>query len=201
MRLSARIGEYYNRRKEGAQNNNTFRGSGNIQMSWGSAFGEFIQGQLQSNVYAHLNTVIPANDFEAHGSVVTRNQKYVHTFDRVQAQAYVINTSTKTGRFSYSLQDSHVCKAFSVTDNSNLPWNDPSPDLVETTSNGKFLAVGFCVPAPVTFSHTTQGSCPGVGIVQLLENDKVLRTTDITPNNITKPSAISGGVNYRERTH
>jgi len=151
---------------------------------------------MQSNIYSHLNTVLPANEAEAHGSVVTRNQKYVHTFDLVQAQAYVINTSTNTRSFSYSLQDSHVCKVFLVSDNSNLPWNDPSPDLVETTPDGKFLAVGFRGPAPVIFSHTTQGSCPGIGVVQLLENGKVLRTTNITPDIITKPLAISGGVNY-----
>ena len=51
---------------------------------------------MQSNIYSHLNTVLPANEAEAHGSVVTRNQKYVHTFDLVQAQAYVIDTSTNT---------------------------------------------------------------------------------------------------------
>ena len=147
---------------------------------------------------------LPSNSTrrDSHGIVVTRNQKYVHTFDRIQAQAFVIDTSTNKGSFSYSMRDSNVCKAFSVTDDSNIPANDPSPDLVEATPDGKYLAIGFRGPAPVTFAHTTQGSCPGVGIVQLQENGgkgklvTVLRTTNLTPDNITKPLMIPGGVNY-----
>ncbi len=147
---------------------------------------------------------LPSNSSrrDSHGIVVTRNGKYVHVFDRVQSQAFVIETGTNAGNFSYSLRDSNVCKSFSVTDDVNLPTNDASPDLVETTPDGKYLAVGLRGPAPVTFSHTTQGSCPGVGIVQLLGNGRrgklvtVLRTTNITPDNITRPLAITGGVNY-----
>ncbi len=93
---------------------------------------------------------------------------------------------------------------FLVTDEVNLPTNSASPDLVETTPDGKYLAVGLRGrgPTPATFSHTTQESCPGVGIVQLLGNGRrgklvtVLRTTNITPDNITRPLAITGGVNY-----
>ncbi len=139
---------------------------------------------------------------DSHGIVVTRNKKYVHTFDRVQAQAYVIDTSKNKGSFSYSLRDSNVCKAYSVTDDSNIPANDPSPDLLEATPDGKYLTIGFRGPAPVTFSHTTQGSCPGVGIVQLQANGRkgklitVLRTTNLTPDNVVKPLAIPGGVSY-----
>ena len=147
---------------------------------------------------------LPSNSTrrDSHGIVVTRNQKYVHTFDRVQAQAFVIDTSTNTGSFSYSMRDTDVCKTFAVTDDGNLPGNDPSPDLVEATPDGKYLAIGFRGPAPVTFAHTTQGSCPGVGIVQLQANGgkgklvTVLRTTNITPDNIPKPLVIPGGVNY-----
>ena len=139
---------------------------------------------------------------DSHGIVVTRNKKYVHTFDRVQAQAYVIDTSTNQGSFSYSMRDGNVCQAFAVKDDSNIPANDPSPDIVEATPDGKYLAVGFRGPAPVTFSHTTQGSCPGVGIVQLLENGKkgklitLLRTTNLTPDLVAKPLMIPGGMNY-----
>ena len=147
---------------------------------------------------------LPSNSSrrDSHGIAVTRNQKYVHTFDRIQAQAFVIDTSTNKGSFSYSMRNSNVCKAFSVTDDSNIPANDPSPDLVEATPDGKYLAIGFRGPAPVTFAHTTQGSCPGVGIVQLQKNGgkgklvTVLRTTNLTPDNIPKPLMIPGGVNY-----
>ena len=139
---------------------------------------------------------------DSHGIVATLNKKYVHTFDRVQAQAYVINTSTNQGSFSYSMRDGNVCKAFAVTYDINIPANDPSHDLVETTPDGKYLAIGFRGPAPVTFSHTTQGSCPGVGIVQLLERGEkgklitVLRTTNLTPDNVAKPLTIPGGISY-----
>ncbi len=147
---------------------------------------------------------LPSNSTrrDSHGIVATRNQNYVHTFDRVQAQAFVIQTSTNAGKFEYSLRDSNVCKIFSVKDDGNLPLNDPAPDLVEATPDGKYLAVALRGPAPVTFPHSTQGSCPGVGIVKLQNGGRtgrlvtVLRTTNLIPDKVSKPLAIPGGVNY-----
>ncbi|KAL3768915.1 hypothetical protein ACHAW5_008830 [Stephanodiscus triporus] len=126
---------------------------------------------------------------DSHGIVATRNKKYVHTLDRIQAEAY-------------SLRTDNVCELFAVTDDSNLPKNDPSPDLLETTPDGEYLALAFRGPAPVTFSHSTQGSCSGVGIVKLERDGRrgklvtVLRTTNLTPDLSTKPVSVPGGVNY-----
>ncbi|MGB0621327.1 MAG: hypothetical protein ACPGVZ_17860 [Myxococcota bacterium] len=76
------------------------------------------------------------------------------------------------------------CLDQSVTDDPALPLNDPAPDLLQATPDGKYMAVAFRGPAPVTFKHTAQGSCPGVGIVALeAEGSRgrlvtVLRTTN-----------------------
>eukprot|EP00984_Skeletonema_dohrnii_P031312 scaffold23645_cov94-Skeletonema_dohrnii-CCMP3373.AAC.1 len=60
--------------------------------------------------------------------------------------------------------------------------------------------VAFRGPNPVTVSHAAQGSCPGVGIVELSEDGKsgklvdVLRTTNTVD---TVPvGTISGGRDY-----
>ena len=61
---------------------------------------------------------------------------------------------------------------------------DPAPDLLQATPDGKYMAVAFRGPAPVTVKHTAQGSCPGVGIVALEAGGSrgrlvtVLRTTN-----------------------
>lgn len=58
-----------------------------------------------------------------------RNKKYVHTLDRIQAEAHVFDTSTNKGSFAWSLRTDNVCKSFAVKDESNLPLNDSSVDL------------------------------------------------------------------------
>lgn len=153
-----------------------------------------LQGQLE-NPSGQLPSKSTRRD--SHG-IVAIDGNYVHTFDRIQAEAYVIDTATNTGSFAYSLRNSSVCKGF--TDDTNLPEDDPAPDLLETTPDGLYLVIAFRGPAPVTFAHTTQGSCPGVGIVKLDNGGRngklitVLRTTNLTPDSISV--VVPGGVNY-----
>jgi hypothetical protein len=61
--------------------------------------------------------------------------------------------------------------------------------------------IAFRGPAPVTAAHSSQGSCPGVGVVKLKPNGKfgklvtVLRTTNDLADTLT--SIIpAGGVQY-----
>ena len=93
-----------------------------------------------------------------------------------------------------------ACAAASVTDDLWLPLNDPAPDLLEATPDGKYLAIAFRGPAPVSVNHGAQGSCPGVGIVALSPDGSsghlagVLRTTNVVD---TAPTTAPGGVNYQ----
>lgn len=155
-----------------------------------------LQGPLE-NLSGQLPSQSTRRD--SHGIVAIANGNYVHTFDRIQAEVYVVDTATNTGSFAYSLRNSGVCKG--ITDDTNLPEDDPSPDLLDTTPDGLYIAIAFRGPAPVTFAHTTQGSCPGVGIVKLDNGGRngklitVLRTTNLTPDSIPVV-VVPGGVNY-----
>ena len=142
---------------------------------------------------------------DAHGLAVTLNGNYIHNVDRVQNNVEVFNADSYL-RTSYDLTSSDgqgngvgPCMAKSVGDDSGLPMNDPAPDLLERTPDGKYLMVAFRGPAPVSVTHSAQGSCPGVGIVELDETGAsgrlvgVLRTTNTTD---TAPAAAPGGHLY-----
>lgn len=147
-----------------------------------------ISGDPTPNTTGQLPGVSTRRD--AHGVAVTVDSAYVHNVDRIQNTVEVFNSNDHT-RTSYDLvsadgQGNGVgpCAAKSVTDDAGLPGNDPAPDLLERTPDGKYLAIGFRGPAPVSVKHSAQGSCPGVGIVELLNGGAggrlagVLRTTN-----------------------
>ena len=107
---------------------------------------------------------------DSHGAAVTPNGKYVHIADRVQNAIEVFNAKTFAHEGTYDLVSmdgksgrsgpSGPCFTKSVLDDAGLPLNDPAPDLMEFTPDGKYLAVGFRGPVPVSVAHTAQGSCP-----------------------------------------
>lgn len=150
---------------------------------------------------------------DSHGSTSTVDGKYVHVVDRIQGEVFVVQTPTATsngnhqaGDFTYSLRtnskgEASACAKYSVTDDEALPLNDPAPDLTEATPDGKYLAIAFRGPAPVSVPHSAQGSCPGVGIVRLKQNGKagelvtVLRASNTVSDNVGE-IVIPGGVNY-----
>lgn len=59
--------------------------------------------------------------------------------------------------------------ARSIGDDAGLPGNDPVPDLLDGTPNGRYLTVALSGPSPVSVNHLAHGSCPGVGIVELTD--------------------------------
>jgi hypothetical protein len=149
---------------------------------------------------------------DAHGAATTVDGVYVHNTDRIQNVVEVFDTRTIGARHAYDLTSadgqgggSGPCLAASVTDDAALPLNDAAPDLLQATPDGRFMAIAFRGPAPVTVNHSAQGSCPGVGIVELTPGGgsgrlvAVLRTTNTVDDaGTTSP----GGVNYagRERS-
>lgn len=137
---------------------------------------------------------------DSHGAGATADGSYVHVVDRIQNVVESFDVSTYT-RFTYDLTSSGACGARSVGDDNNLPSNDPAPDLFEITPDGEYFAIAFRGPAPVTVSHSAQGSCPGVGIVKITGNGKTGRLVDVlrTTNTITDNVASidpDGGVSY-----
>ena len=147
---------------------------------------------------------------DAHGVAVTVDEGYLHNVDRVQNVVEVFDTQT-LARTTYDLTSADgqgngegPCGRYSVTDDPFLPLNDPAPDLLERTPDGKYLAIAFRGPNPVSVGHSAQGSCPGVGIVELLDGGAggrlatVLRTTNTVD---TTDAASPGGYDYQGVEH
>lgn len=147
---------------------------------------------------------------DSHGAAVTIDGKYIHVVDRIQNIIEVFDTATKEHLGSYDLLSADgisgvqgpagACLAHSVVDDSNLPLNDPAPDLMDVTPDGKHIMIAFRGPKPVSVPHATQGSCPGVGIIELTEGGKSGKLVDVlrTTNTIdTVPiGTVPGGINY-----
>jgi hypothetical protein len=142
---------------------------------------------------------------DSHGMAITLSEAYVHTVDRIQNNVEVFHTDTLT-RTTYDLTSADgqgngvgACAATSVTDDPGLPGNDPAPDLLEATPDGKYLVVALRGPVPVSVVHSAQGSCPGVGIIELLDDGAlgrlagVLRTTNTVD---TSSVSAPGGYDY-----
>ena len=107
---------------------------------------------------------------DSHGAAVSANGMYIHVVDRIQNVVEVFNTKTFKHENTYDLVSKDgqsglsgpagPCRKRSVFDDAGLPLNDPSPDLMEFTPDGKHLAIAFRGPVPVSVAHTAQGSCP-----------------------------------------
>ena len=112
---------------------------------------------------------------DSHGEEVTKDGKYLHVVDRIQNVVEVFDTDTYD-RTTYDLTTKNgngegppgACLARSVDDDAGLPLNDPAPDLFEITPDGKYFMIALRGPVPVSVGHAAQGSCPGVGIVEIL---------------------------------
>ena len=147
---------------------------------------------------------------DSHGMAATIDRRYIHVVDRIQNRIEVFDTATLAHTGSYDLTSvdgqagrsgpAAACLAASVLDDPLLPRNDPAPDLMEITPDGRHLMVALRGPMPVSVSHAAQGSCPGVGVVEITEGGKsgrlvgVLRSTNSVDN--VPVGAIAGGVVY-----
>ena len=147
---------------------------------------------------------------DAHGMARTLSGSHIHNVDRIQNIVEVFDTSTGANT-TYDLTSADgqgnglgACATASVTDDPDLPGNDPAPDLMDTTPDGKYLVVALRGPTPVSVTHAAQGSCPGVGIIEVLDGGAsgrlagVLRTTNTID---TSPVAAPGGHAYTGSEH
>jgi hypothetical protein len=121
---------------------------------------------------------------DSHGAAVHPNKMYVYVVDRIQNIVEVFHSTTYE-RSSFDL----------VSRSGQTGRAGPS--------SACYMMVALRGPAPVSVSHSAQGSCPGVGIVELLDNGKtgrlvgVIRTTNTISDALTITEAtIAGGVAY-----
>lgn len=147
---------------------------------------------------------------DSHGAFKTIDGRYIHIVDRIQNVMEVFDSETYEHVNTYDLVSidgksgrdgpSGPCRAKSVLDDPNLILNDPAPDLFEVTPDGKYFAVALRGPVPVSVTHSAQGSCPGVGIIEITDGGMggrlvdVLRTTNTVDN--VAVDEIPGGHNY-----
>lgn len=118
---------------------------------------------------------------DAHGMVIVRNNRsgaagYLHQIDRIRNNVEVFKLSPpwndldKRHEGSYSLTASGVCGGTVGTTRTN----DPTPDLADLTLDGvptgNRIYVALRGPFPLTVSHAADGSCPGLGIIDLSPN-------------------------------
>ncbi len=147
---------------------------------------------------------------DAHGAIATLDDSYVHNVDRIRNNVEVFNAASLQ-RTTYDLVSADgqgggvgPCEAASVTDDPALPTNDPAPDLMGVEPNGKYLVVALRGPNPVSVTHSAQGSCPGVGIIEVTNGGMsgklitVLRSTNTVD---TAPISAPGGVPYAGIEH
>mgnify|MGYP001557432365 FL=1 len=145
---------------------------------------------------------------DAHGMARTLDGKYIHTADRIQNVVEVYSTSSMSHVGTYDLTSRNgngtggagACEAYGVTDDPGLPTNDPAPDLMDTTPDGKYMVVALRGPVPASVLHAAQGSCPGVGIIRLLANGQrgKLATVLVSSHDVAtvQDSTATGGHDY-----
>ena len=167
-----------------------------------------IQGDPNPNNTGQIPGITTRRD--AHGMTRTTSGSHIHNVDRIRNNVEVFDTTT-LARTTYDLTSADgqgggfgACSAASVTDDAGLPVNDPAPDLMDNTPDGKYLVVALRGPIPVSVTHSAQGSCPGVGIIEVLDGGAsgrlagVLRTTNSVD---TAPVSAPGGHSYTGSEH
>ena len=122
---------------------------------------------------------------DAHGVVVSPpgafdGNRYLYQFDRIQNTLEIFDT----GVISANPYAAHMGtvdltgSGFCVGDGhpfvnrdgeSYADADDPAPDLVDISPDGKYIVVAFRGPHPVTAGHAAVGSCAGFGVVALDE--------------------------------
>lgn len=141
---------------------------------------------------------------DSHGMAPTLDGSHVHTVDRIANVVEVFDRDFNRSTYDLTSADGRgigdgPCLARSINDDAGLPDNDPAPDLLDITPDGKYLVIAFRGPSPVSVNHSAQGSCPGVGVVELTEGGAYGRlVTVLNTRNTVDTSAVNapGGYAY-----
>ncbi|MDM9384378.1 hypothetical protein QUB80_27275 [Chlorogloeopsis sp. ULAP01] len=107
-------------------------------------------------------------DRDAHGMVVTKNQRFVWVGDRAANKIEVISVNSNT--------------QVNTIDLVGVYSNDPTPDLIDIAPSGKLVFISLRGPNPLSADpHVSTGSTPGLGIVKVTEGGKSGMIKGIVP--------------------
>ena len=126
-----------------------------------------------------------ANRRDAHGVTISPSRRFLYQFDRTRNNAEVFDLGKIVNDPRATLieqEGAHVgtidltgsgfCvgepEPFVNQDGAEYQLgDDPAPDLVDISPDGRRVIVSFRGPHPVTVKHAALGSCPGFGVVTL----------------------------------
>jgi hypothetical protein len=112
---------------------------------------------------------IHGNNRDAHGMTVSKHGRYLHQFDRVRDNVEVFDVAGFPEIVNnFDLKDSGVCGTTLGATTSNKP----TPDLLDIAPEGNRMYVALRGPFPLTVAHAAQGSCPGLGIIEVTDGGK-----------------------------
>lgn len=96
---------------------------------------------------------------DAHGAVLTRDQRYLWVADRGRNFLWVVRTA-----------DDQIVNRIFLEDAIS---NDPTPDLLAASPNFSHVFMSLRGPNPLTADpHVSTGSTPGVGVVKIIANGR-----------------------------
>ena len=122
---------------------------------------------------------------DAHGVVMSPDGRYLYQFDRIQNNVEVFDTDKIINTLNATLSEQAEAHAATIDltgsgycvgesaqfvnqDGEGYEFNDdPAPDLVDISPDGRMLIASFRGPNPVTVKHAALDSCPGFGVVTL----------------------------------
>ncbi len=122
---------------------------------------------------------------DAHGMTVSANGRFLYQFDRIQNNAEVFDIGKIVNDPAATLAEQAAAHVGTVDltgsgycvgegapfvdlNDEGYEFNDdPAPDLVDISPDGRMIVVSFRGSNPITVKHAALGSCPGFGVVTL----------------------------------
>jgi YVTN family beta-propeller protein len=109
-----------------------------------------------------------AESADAHGATLTKHERYLWVADRGRNFLWVIDTKTDA-----VVNTIELAGAVSA---------DPTPDLLATSPNGKYVFMSLRGPNPLTADpHVSTGNTPGVGVIKVTKGGKSGRFERVAP--------------------
>ena len=122
---------------------------------------------------------------DGHGMTISANGRYLWQFDRTRNNAEVFDIGKIVNDPNATLEEQAEARVSTVdlagsgycvgegapfvnmNDEGYELADDPAPDLVDISPDGRIIVVAFRGSNPITVKHAALGSCPGFGVVTL----------------------------------
>ena len=145
--------------------------------------------------FEHKRLNIPETDVEglasrrdAHGSIVSHDDRYLYQADRIQNVIEVFDIAEIIDDPDATLEEQAAAHV-STIDLAGSGWcvgegapfvnqqgegyefsDDPAGDSLVLSPDGSLIIISLRGPHPISVTHAAQGSCPGIGVVTLNED-------------------------------